>query len=1154
MAKKNTYKEFGISSWAIDNKMTVYVIIAIILIGGIMSYYNMPREDFPEIVETKIYVSSIEPGTSVEDIEKFITEPLEEEFKDVKGVREITSSTMQDYSMVIVEFEEDVEVQDAKQLIKDKVDQVKSETTWPTLDNGAKVEPNVFDLNLSEEIPILNISFTGNFNKQQLKDYAEHLQDKIELLPQIKEAQVRGIDDKEVEVAVDIYKMAAMEVSFTDILTAIRNENKTISGGNIISNGIEKNIRVLGEIENPEQLNDIVIKDDGGEIYLRDVAEVNFHTKDPTTFARDYGEQVVMLDVKKRSGKNMIEAIEEIKKIVNAEVESYYPEALNISLSNDQSIKTENQVNDLVNNIIFGVLLVIIVLMFFLGFRNALFVGVAIPMSMLLSLIILSAFGFTLNTMVLFGLVMGLGMLVDNGIVVVENVYSLMDQGMSRTEAAKQGIGEIAWPIIASTATTLAAFFPLGLWPGTIGKFMIYFPITLSVVLGSSLFVALVINAMLTSDFMKVEEKKLKNKQVIRWSLILFIIGGIFLAIGFIADLGAFRGLGNLAILSSILLWVYKLFLIKAIYYFQFILLKKLENFYEKTLKFALYKKKAYLFFFGTIGILILSFVLIGIVQPKVLFFPENQPNQIMAYIEYPEGTSIHKTNALTKEVEQRIFDVISKYEDEDGYNFMVESAISQVGKGSGNPNNNTGQVNEMPHRGKVTLSMREFRLRRGVKSSTVLNEVRDAVQGFPGVSIIVEKDAAGPPAGYPINIELTGDNYELMLEEAKRMSEFINETGIEGIEELKIDINKSKPELDVIVDKAKAGKLGISSAQVGQVIRRSVFGEEASTFKDDEDDYQINVRFNEELRYDENAIFNQPITFRNNRGEIIQTPISSLIKTKPASTFSSIKRKDLKRVITLYSNVLGGYNGNEIVTQLEKELTYFDLEEGIDYKFTGEQEEQEDNLNFLLKALLLAVGGILLILVAQFNSISKPIIILTAVILSLGGVFFGLGIFQMDFIIIMTMMGIISLAGIVVNNAIVLVDYTQILIDRRKEKLDIDDDLMLNRQQYFEEIVAGGKSRLRPVLLTAITTVLGLIPLAVGLNIDFFGLFIDYAPEVYVGGDNVIFWGPLAWTVIFGLIFATFLTLVVVPVMFYLVVRAKLRFKKQPEAATTSK
>lgn len=1153
MAKKNTYKEFGISSWAIDNKMTVYVIIAIILIGGIMSYYSMPREDFPEIVETKIYISSIEPGTSVEDIEKFITEPLEEEFKDVKGVREIISTTMQDYSIVIVEFEEDIDVQDAKQLIKDKVDQVKSDTTWPTLDNGAKVEPNVFDLNISEEIPILNISFTGDFNKQKLKDYAEHLQDQIELLPQIKEAQIRGIDDKEVEVAVDIYKMTAMQVSFNDIITAIRNENKTISGGNIIANGIEKNIRVLGEIDSPDELNDIVIKDDGGEIYLRDVAKVNFHTKDATTYARDFGQPVVMLDVKKRSGKNMIEAIEEIKTIVDFEKKNYYPETLNINLSNDQSVKTETQVNDLVNNIIFGVLLVILVLMFFLGFRNALFVGVAIPMSMLLSLIILSSLGFTLNTMVLFGLVMGLGMLVDNGIVVVENVYSLMDQGMSRIAAAKQGIGEIAWPIIASTATTLAAFFPLGLWPGTIGKFMIYFPITLSVVLSSSLFVALIINAMLTSEFMKVKEKKLKNKQVIRWSLILLALGIIGLAFGFIADIGAFRGLGNLAILAAILLWVYKLFLLKAIYYFQFKSLKRLENSYEKSLKFALFKKKAYLFFFGTIGILILSFVYIGIVQPKVLFFPENEPNQIMAYIEYPEGTSIHKTNELTKKVEKSIYEVISKYEDEEGYNFMVESAISQVGKGSGNPNTNIGQVNEMPHRGKVTLSMREFRLRRNVKSSTVLDEVREGVKGFPGVSIIVEKDEAGPPAGYPVNIELKGEDYNLMLAEAKRMSEFINDTGVEGIEELKIDINKSKPELNIKVNKAKAGKLGISSAQVGQVIRRSVFGEEASTYKDEDDDYQINVRFNEEMRYDENAIFNQPVTFRNNQGKIIQTPISTLIETKPTSTFSSIKRKDLKRVITIYSNVLGGYNANEIVSQLTKELNYFELAKGVNYEFTGEQEEQEENLNFLIKALLIAIGGILLILVAQFNSISKPFIILTAVVLSLGGVFFGIGLFEMDFVIIMTMMGIISLAGIVVNNAIVLVDYTQILIDRRKEKLGIDDKEMLTKAQYFEEIVAGGKSRLRPVLLTAITTVLGLIPLAVGLNIDFFGLFVNYAPSIYVGGDNVIFWGPLAWTVIFGLIFATFLTLIIVPVMFYLVTRAKLRFKKQPETQSNS-
>lgn len=1150
MAKKNTYKEFGLSSWAIDNKMTVYVIIAIILLGGIVSYFNMSREAFPEIVETKIYVSSINPGNAVEDVEKFITEPLEEEFKDVKGVREITSTTQQDFSMVIVEFEEDVAVQNAKQLIKDKVDQVKSATTWPTLDNGAKVEPNVFDLNISEEMPILNINLTGNFPLLELKEHAEYLQEKIELLPQIKEASIRGVEEREVEVAVDIYKMAATKVSFNDVINSIRNENKTISGGNIVTNGFQKNIRILGEVKDPSELENIVVKDDGGQVYLRDIAKVNFQMQDATTYAREYGDPVVTLDVKKRAGKNMIEAVDQIKAMVETELETEFPEGLHISLSNDQSIKTNNQVDDLVNNIIFGVILVVVVLMFFLGFRNALFVGIAIPLSMLMALIILSSFGFTLNTMVLFGLVMGLGMLVDNGIVVVENVYSLMAQGKSRMEAAKLGVGEIAWPIIASTATTLAAFFPLGLWPGTIGKFMIYFPITLSVVLGSSLFVALIINAMLTSTFMKVEEKKLTTKKTIRISLSLLVIGGIFLAIGFIQDYGAFRAIGNLSILAAILIFIYKLILAKAVDYFQFTFLKKLEILYENTLKFALSKKMAYFTFFGTIVLLLLSFGLIAIVQPKVLFFPENEPNQIITYIEYPEGTDIEKTNELVRRVEERIYETIEKYEDEDGYNFMVESAIALVGKGSGNPNTDGGMVNDMPHRGKVTLSMREFKLRRGVLSSTVQTEIRDALKGFAGVSISVEKDENGPPSGYPINIEISGEDYDKMLDETERLRQFINNTGIEGIEELKIDINKSKPELDIKVDRDKAGKLGITTAQVGQTIRRAVFGEEASTYKDSEDDYPINVRFNEEFRYDENAIFDQPITFRNIQGQIVQVPISALIETKPTTTFSAIKRKDLKRVITLYSNVLEGYNGNEIVEMIEDEMKYFDLHKDINYKFTGEQEKQEENMAFLLKALLIAVGGILLILVGQFNSLSKPIIIVTAVVLSLAGVFFGMVIFKMDFVIIMTMMGVISLAGIVVNNAIVLVDYTQILIDRRKEKLNLDFDQMLTKKQYFEEIVAGGRSRLRPVLLTAITTIGGLIPLAVGFNIDFFGLFVDYEPGIYIGGDNVIFWGPLAWTVIYGLIFATFLTLVVVPVMFYLVARAKLRLKKKEVVA----
>ena len=1142
----NLDKEFKLSSWAIDNKMTVYVIIAIIMLGGLLSYYGMPREAFPEIIETKIYISSVNPGNSAEDVEKFITEPLEEEFNDIAGVKEITSTTLQDYSIVIVEFEEDISVDVAKTKVKDKVDLVKAETTWPTLDNGAKVEPNVFDLNISEEQPILNINLTGDYPVQELKTYAEYLQEKIELLPQIKEASIRGAEDKEVEIAVDVYKMSASQVSFDNIINAVSLENKTISAGNIITSGVQKNIRIVGEIQDPKELENVIVKRDGGNIFLKDIAKINFREKDPTTYAREYGEPVVMLDIKKRGGKNMIEAVEDIKEIIAAEKEDYLPESLHISYSNDQSTKTQTQVDDLVNNIIFGVILVVLVLMFFLGFRNALFVGLAIPLSMFLSYIVLSSLGFTLNTMVLFALVMGLGMLVDNGIVVVENVYTLMDEGMSRKQAAKQGLGEIAWPIIASTATTLAAFFPLGLWPGTIGKFMMIFPITLSIVLGSSLFVALIINSMLTSEFMKTEEEEITKKKLIRLSIIFGALGIVLLLGGFLLDAGALRGIGNILLLLVILLWLYKYVLTKAISYFQFTALKMLENSYEKTLKYSLSGKKAYAVFFGTVIMLILSFILIGAVQPNVLFFPENEPKQIITYIEYPEGTDIEKTNQLTKQVEKRIYDAIEKYND-DGYNYMVESAVSQVGEGAGNPQTDGGQQNEMPHKGKITLSMREFNERRGVKSSDVMEEIRSAVHGFPGASIIVEKDAAGPPAGYPINIEIRGEDYEQMLAEAENMRSYIQDLSIEGIEELKIDVNKSKSELEVIVDRKKAGQLGVSTVAVGQTLRRAIYGEEVSTYKDGDDDYEVNVRFNEKFRYDENALFNQPITFRNqNNGQLVQVPISALVNTEVESSFSSIKRKDLKRVITVYSNVLGDYNANEIVQQLKTELQNYELPDDMSFAFTGEQEEQADNMAFLLKALLIAIGGILLILVAQFNSISKPLIIVSAVVLSLVGVFFGLIIFQMDFVIIMTMMGIISLAGIVVNNAIVLIDYTQILIDRKKNELGLDDDDLLTRAQYFDCILRGGKSRLRPVLLTAITTVLGLIPLAIGLNIDFFGLMIDYDPGVYIGGDNVIFWGPLAWTVIFGLVFATFLTLIVVPVMFYLVNRAKVKTRNK--------
>jgi multidrug efflux pump subunit AcrB len=477
----------------------------------------------------------------------------------------------------------------------------------------------------------------------------------------------------------------------------------------------------------------------------------------------------------------------------------------------------------------------------------------------------------------------------------------------------------------------------------------------------------------------------------------------------------------------------------------------------------------------------------------------------------------------------------------------MVETAIAQVGNGAGNPQTDGGSENDMPHRGKVTLTMREFKYRQGINSLDVMEEIRKAVQGYPGVSIIVEKEQNGPPAGYPVNIEITGENYGDMLVEAQRMKDFLNTRNIAGIEELKIDVNKAKPGVDISVDVEKAGRLGITSGQVGQTLRRSVFGEKISTYKEGKDDYEINVRMEEAQRNDNNVIYNQPVTFRDQAtGKLVQVPISAITSMEDSNTFNTIKRKNLKRVITVYSNVIGGYNGNIIVEKIKAELSDYKMKDDITFSFTGEQEEQAKNMSFLVNALLIALGGIILILVAQFNSISKPILIMVSVLLSFGGVFFGMVIFKNDFVIIMTMMGIISLAGIVVNNAIVLIDYTQLLIDRKLHENGMDEKELLSKQEYFDIMVEGGRSRLRPVLLTAITTVLGLVPLAIGLNIDFFHLFTDYNPNIYMGGDNVVFWGPLAKTVIYGLIFATFLTLVIIPVMFFILQKIKIRLYKR--------
>ncbi|WP_439129617.1 efflux RND transporter permease subunit, partial [Polaribacter sp.] len=958
MAKKNKQvdKEFKLSSWAINNKTTIYVLMFLILYLGISAYFTMPRENFPEINETKIYISSVYPGNTAEDIEKLITNPLEDKLKSVSNVVEITSTSQEDYSIITVEFDEKIDVNEAKQKVKDEIDQETAGEDWPTF-NGAKVKPNVFELSMSEEIPILNINISGNYPVAKLKEYGEYLQDEIEDLTEIKKVDIRGAQEKEVEVAVDIYKMMAAKVSFDDITNAINRGNVTMSAGNFITSQQRRTVRIIGEIDKPSDLGNFVIKSENGNpIYLKDVAEINFKDKDKTTYARENGHAVVMLDVKKRSGENMVAAADKIGEIVKAAKANNFPPDLQVTIANDQSPKTIGQVDDLVNNIIFGVILVVIVLMFFLGFKNAIFVGFAIPMSMFMSLMILSAMGQTLNTMVLFGLIMGLGMLVDNGIVVVENVYRLMDEeGMSRIEAAKKGIGEIAFPIIISTLTTVAAFVPLGLWPGIMGQFMMILPITLSIVLGSSLFVAIFFNSVLVSKFMSTEDKDMPLKSIIKLTSIMAIIGLLIFFFG-----GEYNALGTLILFTAIMLWVYRLFLRKAANYFQKNTLVSLENWYERQLKRALSGWTPYVLVVGTFILLFIAFAgfgwSVGEQRTKIEFFPDNKPNQIIVYIEYPEGTDIEKTNQITKEIEQKVFGVLNQDQYTDGdYNFMVESTVSQVGEGAGNPQTDGGSSAEMPHKGKITASMREYKYRRGEDSELLRQKVQEALVGiYPGVLISVEKDANGPPTGAPINIELNGEDYEELIFTAERMRDYLNTQSISGVDELKIDVNKSKPGMQVIVDRKKAGELGVSTGQVGQQLRASIFGNKAGIYKENGEDYDIYVRFNKEDRYDKSAVFNQKITFRDPAsGKIKEIPVSAVASQSNSSGFSAIKHKDVKRVVTVYSALSPGEtDAGAVVARIQNSMKSFkDLPKDIKIDYTGQIEEQNKQMAFLMGA-----------------------------------------------------------------------------------------------------------------------------------------------------------------------------------------------------------
>lgn len=1132
-------REFGLSSWSVTNRVTVFVLMAIITISGLYSYITVPKESFPEVVIPEIYIGTPYPGNSPINIEKLITRPLEKEINTITGVDEISSTSIQGYSAIDVKFDFDVTPDEALRKVKDAVDKAKADPEFP---DDLPADPNVFELNFTELLPVMNVNLSGDYSLDELKRYAELLEEEIEELPEISKVDIRGVMDKEVEIVVDHLRAEAMQVSFNDISGAIAQENVTISGGDLLVDNFRRTVQVVGDFQSMEDIENVIIKsENNAPVYLRDVATVRFVEQEKTSYAREYMRPVVSLDIIKRAGENLIAASDGINAIIADAQESYLPSNLSVSITNDQSDQTRTQVEELQNSIIFGVLLVVGVLLFFLGLRNALFVGVAIPLSMFMSFMVLSALGITFNVMVLFSLVLALGMLVDNGIVVVENIYRLMDEGKSALVAAKLGVGEVAWPIIASTATTLAAFLPLAIWPGIIGEFMKYLPITLIVVLSSSLFVALVINPVLTSVFMVVGEESVNKRRSVRVFLSLAAFGAIFLALGATA-------FGNILIIAGLLTVLNSHVLNPATNLFQNRFLPRLERGYERFLRFALAKRRPWFFFFGTASLMVVAFILLGAFPPKVEFFPSNEPQYLNIFISKPIGTDIEETNRVTREIEGMVLDVLNderfkRPNPETGEleSYMANSVIGQVGNGTSDPQEGPSLGNT-PHKARIVVNFVKFQDRRGQSTRDVLNSVRERLSGYPEAEIVVTKNSDGPPQGPPINLEIRGEDYDEVLATATAIRQYLRGLGFAGVEELKIDVDKRKPELPITIDREKARRYGLSTQNIGFTIRTALFGREVSSYKDGEDDYPINLRFEEDARNNVDALMNQKVIFRSaSDGQIKEVPISAVATAERSTTFSSVKRKDLDRIITLSSNVLEGANANEIVQGMKDALADFDVPDGVRYAFTGQQEEQEKELAFLSRALLLALFLIILIIVAQFNSITTPFIIGFSVFFSLIGVLLGLVIFQMDFVIIMTMIGIISLAGVVVNNAIVLIDYTDLIRERKRKEQGVSTQLPFS--EVVESIVTGGRTRLRPVLLTAITTVLGLLPLAIGLNIDFVTLVTEYDPRIYIGGDNNVFWKPMSWAIIYGLTFATFLTLIIVPVMYWWITRMQYKY-----------
>lgn len=1106
---KFKFKEFGPTSWSIDNKTSIYILSIFISIAGIFSYNALPKEQFPDIVIPTIIVQTVYPGSSPKDIENLITKPLEKKIKSVSGVKKLKSNSIQDFSIITVEFDTDVKVDEAKQKVKDQVDKAKSD-----LPSDLKNDPIVQEINFSD-MPVLYINISGNYDLQSLKRYAELAKDKIESLPSITRVDIVGALDRELQINLDLTSMATTGLTMDDVTRAIQYENMRISGGNIDVDKMQRSLSVSGEFKNKNELENIVVRSGtGATVYLRDVAQVVDGFKEKESYARLEGKNVITLNVVKRAGENLIEASDKCHEIVaDLQATGAYPEEMDVVFTGDQSVKTRTTVHDLINTIIIGFILVTVILMFFMGATNAIFVALSVPLSCFIAFLIMPTIGFSLNMIVLFAFLLALGIVVDDAIVVIENTHRIFHkEKLPIKEAAKKAAGEVFLPVLSGTMTTLAPFIPLAFWKGIVGKFMFFLPVTLIITLLASLLVAYIINPVFAVDFMEdehaVEDKVKTAKAVKRTTLVM----GIIAVFGYL--LGGF-GVGNFFITLLGVYLLHHYWLRHVIVTFQTKTWPGVQNRYEKIIKYLLIGSRPRTTIFATVVLLIASFVVTAIRKPGVVFFPQADPNFTYVYLTLPTGTNAKHTDSILRIAEKRVFKAIGTT------NPLVESVISNVAVGATDPN--SGDRTTASNKGKITVAYVDFEKRDGASTMALLGKIRSSIGTIAGAEIIVEQERNGPPVGKAVNIEIRGDEFESLVSTATQLKTYLDNKKISGVEELKTDFISSKPEIIIKIDRERANRFGISTAQIGMALRGSIYGTEASKFKDENDDYPIMVRVQKMDANNLDALLNMRITYRDMvaGGMIRQVPLSSVATAEYSNTYGGINRMNQKRVITLASNVLSGYQPNEVVSQVNAAIEAFDKPSDIQIIMTGEQEEQKETGAFLGNAMLASLALILIILVTQFNSISKPLLILSEIFLSLIGVLLGFAIFNKDFSIVMTGIGIVALVGIVVRNGILLVEFTDLL---REQGATLKD-----------AIIEAGRTRMTPVLLTASATILGLVPLAVGLNMDFATLFTEFNPHIYFGGDNVAFWGPLSWTMIYGLGFGTFLTLILVPCMYYL-------------------